>query len=199
MSNEKWKINFSLFSYLTAHCPLSTAPCFLTPVFCILFPALPTNLRRTVLLTTFVVYIAVAAALTVVPTHLARVRTPRSDHINLTPFDYSYRCYRNAFGTYSDLKSFCIKNTLGNIVLFFPLGIMLPLISERLRTLKRVLVIALVLSLTIEATQFALRFVGNPRATDIDDVILNTLGGCLGFGFYKEFIADYVTRGLSRR
>jgi glycopeptide antibiotics resistance protein len=73
---------------------------------------------------------------------------------------------------------------------------MLPLVSKRLRTLKRVLVVALVLSLTIEATQFVLRFVGNPRAVDIDDVILNTLGGCLGFGFYKAFIANYVKRGL---
>ena len=155
-----------------------------------------TTLKRKLLFTTFVVYIAVAAALTVVPTHLSRVRSPQSDHVNLTPFDYSYRCYRNAFSVYRDLKTFCVRNTLGNIALFFPLGVMLPLVSKRLRTLKRVLVIALVLSLTIEATQFVLRFVGNPRAVDIDDVILNTLGGCLGFGFYKAFIANYVKRGF---
>ena len=68
-----------------------------------------------------------------------------------------------------------------------PLGILLPLVSNRLRTLKRVLVVALVLSLTIEATQFLLRFVGNPRAVDIDDVILNTLGACVGFALYKAF------------
>lgn len=51
---------------------------------------------------------------------------------------------------------------------------------------------ALVLAVSIETTQFVLRFVGNPRAVDVDDVILNTLGACLGFGFYSAFIANYV-------
>ena len=84
-------------------------------------------------------------------------------------------------------------NTLGNIALFLPLGILLPLLSNRFRSLSRVLLVALCLSLSIETTQFVLRFVGNPRAVDIDDVILNTLGACLGFAFYTYFIASYVT------
>jgi glycopeptide antibiotics resistance protein len=149
------------------------------------------------LITTFAVYIAVVADLTVVPTHLARVRDVHSDHISLRPFNYSFRCYRNAFGSYRSLRWFCLRNTVGNIVLFLPLGTMLPLISERLRTLKRVLLIAFLLSLSIETTQYVLRFVGSPRAVDIDDVILNTLGGCLGFAFYTAFIARYVRSGLA--
>jgi glycopeptide antibiotics resistance protein len=80
-------------------------------------------------------------------------------------------------------------NTLGNVALFLPLGVLLPLVSNRFRLLKRVLVVALCMSLSIEAIQFVLRFLGNPRAVDIDDVILNTLGGCLGFAVYKLLIA----------
>ena len=77
-----------------------------------------------------------------------------------------------------------------------PLGFLLPLVSNRFLTFKRVLLFAVLMSLSVESIQFVLRFFGNPRAVDIDDVILNTLGGCLGFGFYKVFIGNYVKRGL---
>src|SRR6476646_9624327 len=180
-------------------CLLPTAHRQLYSVSCLLYSvrALPTTFKRIVLLTTFAVYLAVAAALTVVPTHLSRVRSLQSAHINLTPFDYSYRCYRDAFGTYRDLKFVCVRNTLGNIALFLPLGVMLPLISNRIQTLKRVFAVAILLAISIEATQFVLRFVGNPRAVDIDDVILNTLGACLGFGFYKSFLGGYGGAGAA--
>ena len=84
------------------------------------------------------------------------------------------------------LTAFCLRNTLGNVALFMPLGILLPLIDTRFRTFKRVLLFALAMSLVIETVQFVLRFVGNPRAVDIDDVLLNTLGACLGFLIYRS-------------
>lgn len=146
-------------------------------------------MRRQSLVTTLVIYLLVVASITIVPTHVSGLRSPHTDHINLIPFDYSFRCYRNAWSTNQALKGFCVMNTLGNVALFLPLGVLLPLVSNRLRLLKRVLVVALCLSLSIEAIQFVLRFLGNPRAVDIDDVILNTMGGCLGFAVYKLFIA----------
>jgi len=75
-----------------------------------------------------------------------------------------------------------------------PLGILLPLVSNRFLTFKRVLLFALFLSLSVESIQFLLRFFGNPRAVDIDDVILNTLGACVGFAFYKFLMPSYVSR-----
>ena len=75
-----------------------------------------------------------------------------------------------------------------------PLGFLLPLVSRRFLTFKRVLLFALFLSLSVESIQFVLRFFGNPRAVDIDDVILNTLGAGVGFAFYKSFIPSYVAR-----
>ena len=56
------------------------------------------------------------------------------------------------------------------------------------------LLFALLLSLGVESIQFLLRFFGNPRAVDIDDIILNTLGACVGFAIYKSFIPSHVGR-----
>jgi glycopeptide antibiotics resistance protein len=140
------------------------------------------------LVATFVVYIAVIAVLTVLPTRLARLRSPDSNHINIIPLGYSFKCFRQARSEYPSLTGFCIRNTLGNIALFVPLGILLPLVGKRFHSLRRVLLLASCMSLTIEMIQFVLRFVGNPRAVDIDDVLLNTLGAGLGFVVYHALV-----------
>jgi glycopeptide antibiotics resistance protein len=74
-----------------------------------------------------------------------------------------------------------LRNTLGNIALFLPLGIMLPLLFNRFRSLKRVILLAAFLSLSIETIQFFSAFFGNFRSVDIDDVLLNTLGAWVGY------------------
>jgi len=142
-------------------------------------------MKKGLLATTFVVYLLVVAAITILPTHISRLRSPQSDHVNLIPFEYSFKCILQAHRRHPDLMTFCLRNTLGNIALFLPLGILLPLIFGRFRALKRVMAIAFCLSLSIETIQFFSRFIGSPRAVDIDDVLLNTLGACLGFVVYK--------------
>jgi glycopeptide antibiotics resistance protein len=142
-------------------------------------------MRRKILVASFVGYLCLVAALTIVPTHLSRIRGTDPNHINIIPLDYSFRCFRQDSGMHPHLTAFCLRNTLGNVALFMPLGILLPLIDTRFRTFKRVLLFALAMSLVIETVQFGLRFVGNPRAVDIDDVLLNTLGACLGFLIYR--------------
>lgn len=131
------------------------------------------------------VYLGIVAALTIVPTHLAGFRWPDSLHINLVPLGYSFRCFLQAYGAYPSLKLFCLQNTLGNVILFLPLGLLLPRVSPRVHSFKQVLLIALCLSIGIESIQFVMRFFGNPRAVDIDDVILNTFGVGLGFVLYR--------------
>jgi glycopeptide antibiotics resistance protein len=148
--------------------------------------------------TAFTVYIGVVAAITIVPTHVSRLTTPHSDHINLVPFGYSFKCFNWTLDARSNLRAFCLINLLGNVALFVPLGILLPLVGDRFRSLKRVLLVALGLSLSIEAIQFLSRFLGIPRAVDIDDVILNTLGGCLGFALFKILAAGARAAGKSK-
>ena len=67
-------------------------------------------------------------------------------------------------------------NIIGNITMFIPVGIVWPICFSRLNTLKKTITAAAGLSLFIEVTQ--LLCLG--RHTDIDDLILNTMGGAIG-------------------
>ena len=145
----------------------------------------PRLMKTNLIAGTLILYLLVVAALTIVPTRFSRVRSPHSDHVNLVPFEYSFRCLLLARTRHPDLMTFCLRNTFGNILLFLPLGILLPLWDPRFRSIKTLIVTAACLSLSIEAIQFALRFIGSARAVDIDDVLLNTLGACLGFGIFR--------------
>lgn len=66
---------------------------------------------------------------------------------------------------------------LGNLFLLLPLAALVPLRVPRLRSVRRIALLALVLSVLVEATQFVLH---NGRVTSTDDVLLNTLGAVLG-------------------
>ena len=143
------------------------------------------SIRRKVLSAILAGYLLIVATITIVPTHVGRFRIPRPNHVNLVPLGYSFKCFLQDQTSHPHLAAFCLRNTLGNIALFMPLGFLLPLTSGRLRSLTRVLAIAFCLSFSIETIQFILRFVGNDRAVDIDDVLLNTFGACLGFVIYK--------------
>ena len=142
-------------------------------------------MKKGLLVTTFAVYLIVVAAITIVPTHISRLRPPHTDHVNLIPLEYTINCFLLAYRKHPDLMTFCLRNTFGNIALFLPLGILSPMLFVRLRSFWRVMAMALCLSLSIETIQFFSRFIGSPRAVDIDDVLLNTIGACLGFAIYR--------------
>jgi Glycopeptide antibiotics resistance protein len=82
-----------------------------------------------------------------------------------------------------------VKNLFGNIVLFIPLGVFIPVLNRKLlHPVKCLLVIVLILFL-VESIQLVTR-VGS---FDIDDIILNTLGAIIGLAFMK-----IITPRLSR-
>ena len=68
------------------------------------------------------------------------------------------------------------KNSILNILLFIPLGAALPFLWNKYRQLKNTLLFGFSVSLAIELLQM-LTF----RATDVNDLITNTLGTYLGF------------------
>ena len=141
-------------------------------------------MEKRLLAATFVVYLFIVAAITVIPTHLPRMIGAHGEHVNLIPFRYTIKCMLVARRD-PELMRFCLRNSLGNIALFLPFGILLPLLSDRFNSITRVLLLAAGLSLSIETIQLLSRFIGSPRAVDIDDVLLNTLGACLGFAAYR--------------
>ncbi len=72
-------------------------------------------------------------------------------------------------------------NILGNIYLFVPLGLLLPLVYRRANNIWTMLFISLILSIFFEAAQYTLA----SGSTDIDDVILNTMGGISGLLLFR--------------
>lgn len=80
-------------------------------------------------------------------------------------------------------RSFSLMNVYGNIILFIPLGIYLPMFKGDKRLGINVLWIFL-LSLSVEIIQFIFGI----GVSDIDDIILNTLGGFIGIAVYKGLL-----------
>lgn len=72
-----------------------------------------------------------------------------------------------------------IKNVIGNIVLFIPYGIFVSLFAK-LDKLFHAICLVLFASTTVEVTQLLIG-----RVFDIDDIILNVIGGLIGYGIYR--------------
>lgn len=77
-----------------------------------------------------------------------------------------------------DIKRDLLLNVIGNAAMFVPSGIVLPIVYKRLNTFWRVLLTGIGMSLCIELIQLPF----SVRATDIDDLILNTIGVIVGYG-----------------
>jgi glycopeptide antibiotics resistance protein len=69
---------------------------------------------------------------------------------------------------------------IANLVAFIPFGIMLGVNFKKVAWRYKLAVI-FAFSVAVEITQYALAI----GATDITDVIMNTLGGSLGLAFYS--------------
>ena len=77
-----------------------------------------------------------------------------------------------------------------NIIMFMPLGFLLPLIWENFRNAKKVVLMGFLMSLTIEICQLF-----NIRTTDIDDLMMNTLGALVGYCCWKVFSLVFRNAG----
>ena len=97
--------------------------------------------------------------------------------INLIPFrtiiDY-------LFNEDVIVRSFAFSNIMGNIAIFIPLGIYIPLLINKKSIFTNSAIVALI-SLCVEIVQYIL-VIGT---ADVDDIILNTIGGLLGILIFK--------------
>lgn len=75
-------------------------------------------------------------------------------------------------------------NIFGNVAVFIPFGFAVPLLYPGLRGGLWVPLLTLGSSLIIETLQLLLR-VG---CFDVDDLLLNTLGGCIGYLIFYLFL-----------
>ena len=92
---------------------------------------------------------------------------------NFIPFEEIMR--------YNITSRLFFKNVLGNMIMFLPFGFF---VSYYLKSEKLTLPLFLILiaSISIEVVQLLIG-----RVFDVDDIILNILGGLLGYGIYFIF------------
>lgn len=70
-------------------------------------------------------------------------------------------------------------DTLLNVVLFVPLGFFLPLLYKKYHNIRNVILTGFLFSISVEIVQMF-----GWGATDINDLITNTAGTCLGYFVY---------------
>ena len=75
-------------------------------------------------------------------------------------------------------KGEILLNVIGNCAMFIPTGIMIPLIYKKLASFRKTVQTGFLISFIIEIVQLPFAV----RCSDVDDLILNTLGCILGYG-----------------
>lgn len=121
----------------------------------------------------FIVYLFLLAYLLFLSPYYGRtLGVPRE--YNLIPFKTikNYIVYRRYVTT-----QIFYTNILGNVLAFMPMGFFVPILFRHKRTFVEVIIVSLLISLIVELLQYRL-VVGS---FDVDDIILNTIGGGLGF------------------
>lgn len=80
------------------------------------------------------------------------------------------------------------RQIIGNLIMLVPLGVYLPVLYKRFSSYKKVLWAGMLTSLSIEMTQLMTGL----RSTDVDDVILNTIGAVIGYMIYRILSKQYL-------
>ncbi|MBZ9606471.1 VanZ family protein [Clostridium estertheticum] len=109
------------------------------------------------------------------------------------PFRINFIPLVNLFDYEGPIRDTLI-NVIGNTAMFIPIGIIIPLTFSKLDSFSKVITIGFITSLIIEIMQ--LPFIS--RVSDIDDLILNTVGCGIGFAFYylAHRVKQYYTKKL---
>ena len=145
------------------------------------------NWNHEVVLFLFVIFVVGLASQTIIPkfeTGIGGFKIVKSGihETNLIPFKVLFETYNEVF--VNGYINYFLINFLGNIILFMPFGFIIPLLWKV--SDKKVIVIGFCSSLFIEIYQLFLT-----RGTDVDDLILNTLGVVFGLLCYKLFYKKF--------
>ncbi len=125
----------------------------------------------------FALYIAVLVYFMFFSDMLGRTDTTQAYEHNLILFREIRRfwTYRSRFGFFS-----VFLNLAGNVLVFMPFGLLLPIMSKKLKGFFRVVLLGFILSLAVESIPLAT----GTGCFDVDDLLLNTIGAALGFLIY---------------
>ena len=101
---------------------------------------------------------------------------------NLVPLQATWDMIRFGYVQYS------AYNVLGNLAILAPFAVAGPIIYRNMRHWASVVVSIFMLSLSIETVQL----IFGVRLFDVDDLILNTLGGLLGYLIARRWILPFA-------
>lgn len=141
---------------------------------------------REVTVTLFFVYLVVLSYQTFAPFNFYVAGGWRREP-NLVPLTSLLRSIRvgMSYQGNSEFEHFyqalVLLNFLGNVAVFIPIGIFLPVLFKRVQTWWGVMLGGLLISLSIETVQTFLP----ERVFDIDDLILNTTGALVGYWIFR--------------
>lgn len=128
------------------------------------------NFPRSLIYMVFSVYLAAMYAAVGLPDITYYRYHPR---FNFTPFLYMF----------SDWETTCL-----NVLLFFPLGFMLPVLWKDFSSPIKTILFGFIITLCIELLQ-----IFTYRATDINDLITNTFGTIVGYLAAKLFLLVFCS------
>jgi len=136
---------------------------------------------KTLLLLVGICYAGAVIALTMLPLPVdpRLIATEAADgflHNNFVPF-------ATISSAFDDGPEYFLLQVIGNIALLAPFGLLLPLIWQRARHLRIAVACIVVAAAAIEVAQLAVSSIlgYTYRQADIDDLIMNVLGGLLGY------------------
>ena len=133
--------------------------------------------KRMIRIAGFVLFVCYLLALTYFlffAESYGRAIQDRQYSYNLTPFKEIKRfwTYRESLGLMA-----VFLNLVGNVLAFVPFGAILPVLNSRTRGFFRIGVMTFEFSLLVETIQL----ISKVGSFDVDDLLLNTLGGLLGY------------------
>lgn len=142
-------------------------------------------LKKEIIYLLFIDYLLLLIGITIFPIRIGELRES-TFNLNLIPFNF------NIYGN----NKIALIVIIGNLVLLSPIAIFLPIINQKkFKSIKKILLISFLISLSIEVTQFITVMVGISdiiRVSDINDIILNTVGSILGYYIYKNLLRKFI-------
>ena len=142
----------------------------------------------------FILYISILIYFVFFSDRYGRLAGFSEYRYNLKPFMEINRYVEyKAYFTWENL----ITNLAGNILVFSPMGILVPIFMERRVGVLYIGGASFLLSFFIETVQLIFKI----GVFDVDDLIMNTLGGIIGYigyrigkGIYRFFLRKKVLR-----
>ena len=95
--------------------------------------------------------------------------------INIVPFKFMMETYEMGYRA-------MISQVISNMIMFVPIGLLLPIVFKKCKEFKFTALYVFLFTFSIEFIQY---FIG--RSCDVDDIIMNFLGGVVGYGIYIVF------------